>query len=41
MGLNKKNSGLIAYAWFIWDKSYDGKPKINWILKGEQKQNLF
>lgn len=26
-----KNSGLIAYAWFVWDKSYDGKPYIDWI----------
>jgi len=26
-----KNSGLIAYAWFVWDKSYDGKPYIEWI----------
>jgi len=26
-----KNSGLIAYAWFVWDKSYNGKPYIDWI----------
>jgi len=26
-----KNSGLIAYAWFIWDKTYKGKPTIDWI----------
>jgi len=26
-----KNSGLIAYAWFVWDKSYNGKPCIEWI----------
>jgi len=26
-----KNSGLIAYAWFVWDKSYSGKPYIDWI----------
>ena len=25
------NSGLIAYAWFVWDKSYNGKPCIEWI----------
>ena len=24
--------GLIAYAWFVWDKSYDGKPMLDWIL---------
>lgn len=26
-----KNSGLIAYAWFVWDKTYKGKPMIDWI----------
>jgi len=26
-----KNSGLIAYAWFVWDKNYKGKPTIEWI----------
>ena len=26
-----ENSGLIAYAWFVWDKSYSGKPYIDWI----------
>jgi len=26
-----KNSGLIAYAWFIWDKNYTGLPTIDWI----------
>ena len=30
-GLIGKNSGLIAYAWFVWDKSYKGKPYIEWI----------
>jgi len=27
-----KNSGMIAYAWFVWDKAYKGKPNIKWIL---------
>ena len=27
-----KNSGTIAYAWFIWEKGYNGKPTIDWIL---------
>lgn len=31
-GLIGKNSGLIAYAWFVWDKDYKGKPYIEWIL---------
>ena len=26
-----KNSGLIAYAWFVWDKNYKGEPTIEWI----------
>ena len=27
-----KNSGLVAYAWFVFDKKYKGKPMIDWIL---------
>jgi len=27
-----KNGGMIAFAWFIWDKDYSGKPYINWII---------
>lgn len=30
-GILGKNSGLIAYAWFIWDKEYNELPKIDWI----------
>jgi len=30
-GIIGKNSGLIAYAWFVWDKNYKGKPTIEWI----------
>lgn len=31
-GIEKpKNSGTIAYAWYVWDKSYQGKPMIDWI----------
>ena len=30
-GIVGKNSGLIAYAWFVWDKGYQGKPQIEWI----------
>jgi hypothetical protein len=26
-----KNSSMIAYAWFVWDKEYAGKPTIEWI----------
>lgn len=24
-------SGAIAFAWFVWDKSFTGKPTIGWI----------
>lgn len=27
-----KNSGTIAYAWYVWEKGYNGKPQIEWIL---------
>jgi len=30
-GIKMKNSGLVAYAWFVWEKEYDEKPTINWI----------
>ena len=32
-GIIGKNSGLIAYAWFIWDKDYKGEPIIDWIYQ--------
>lgn len=28
-----KNGGMMAFAWFIWDKSYFGEPVIRWIKK--------
>ena len=31
-GVKMKNSGMIAYAWYVWDKEYKGKPTIEWIL---------
>lgn len=31
-GVKMKNSGMIAYAWYVWDKDYTGKPTIEWIL---------
>jgi hypothetical protein len=30
-GKKMKNGGMIAYAWFVWDKDYEGKPTIEWI----------
>lgn len=32
-GIKTKNSGLIAYAWFVWDRNYSGRPTIEWIKK--------
>jgi hypothetical protein len=29
--LDTKNGGMIAFAWFVWDKEYVGKPYIEWI----------
>lgn len=26
------NGGMVAYAWFVWDKKHTGKPFIDWIL---------
>ena len=31
-GVKMKNSGMIAYAWYVCDKDYVGKPTIEWIL---------
>ena len=30
-GVKMKNSGMIAYAWYVWDKKYNGKPMINCV----------
>jgi hypothetical protein len=30
-GVKMKNSGMIAFAWFVWEKGYSGKPMIGWI----------
>ena len=38
-GVKMKNSGMIAYAWYVWEKGYDGKPTIEWILDDEEKIN--
>jgi len=31
-GEQLENSGMVAYAWFVWDKEHKGKPTIEWIL---------
>ena len=30
-GEKMKNSGMIAFAWFVWEHGYDEKPFIEWI----------
>lgn len=30
-GIKTKNSGTVAYAWFVWEKGYTGAPTIKWI----------
>ncbi len=30
-GEKMKNSGMIAFAWYVWEVGYDGKPMVNWI----------
>jgi len=27
-----KNSGTIAYAWFVWERGYQGQPTLGWLL---------
>ncbi len=27
-----KGNGLLAYAWYVWEKGYVGRPQIGWIL---------
>jgi len=30
-GEEKSSSGMIAYAWFVWDKKHEGEPLLRWI----------
>ena len=30
-GIEMKNSGITAYAWYVWDKDYVGETTIKWI----------
>lgn len=29
--MRKGGGSAVAYAWFIWEKGYKGKPTIDWI----------
>jgi len=30
-GEELQNGGMIAFAWFVWERGYQGKPMIGWI----------
>ena len=30
-GKKSHGGGMLAFAWFIWEKNYNGKPTIDWI----------
>ena len=30
-GEASKHSSLMCFAWFIWEKNYEGKPQIGWL----------
>ena len=30
-GIKMKNSGMIAFAWFVWDKQFKGEPTVGWL----------
>lgn len=34
-GNEKKIGSAIAYAWFIWEKGFKGKPTIEWLIEHE------
>ena len=27
-----KGNGLLAYAWYVWEKGYEGSPMVDWLL---------
>jgi hypothetical protein len=36
-GVKMKNSGMISYAWFVWERGYKGEPTIKWIINSVKK----
>jgi hypothetical protein len=26
-----KGGGMIAFAWFVWERGYSGKPMVEWL----------
>lgn len=31
LGTPQKNSGSVAYAWFVWEHGHHGRPEIDWL----------
>jgi len=34
-------SGMLPFSWFVFDKEYNGKPTIEWILPPSNNMNDF
>lgn len=34
----RKQSSMIPFAWFVWEKGFAGKPTIEWIMVKNQKE---
>ena len=32
---DRYNTGMMVYAWFVFEKEYDGSPVIDWIDNNE------
>ena len=35
-GDTRKQSSMIPFAWFVWEKGYKGKTTVEWILAGDE-----
>ena len=33
-----KSSGTKMFAWFVWNKKYNGEPIIRWVSKKQEKE---
>jgi hypothetical protein len=36
-----QNGGMIDYAWYVWERGYEGKPTLDWISAGDSNPSLF
>jgi hypothetical protein len=37
-GDTRKQSSMIPFAWFVWEKGYTGKTSVEWILTGDDAE---